>query len=205
MLRQLGRALDFSVLLVTLSMRMRLPAFSELRKMSFVELGPGPTRMRALKRFFFRQVFFIDQCDFGMPDSQLRLVDIETCGDVQRISDLCGVSPNAHGFFLFADHCVEHLTPDAALGLLRSAADRKLAACFRVPNIESPVGRRNFAGDPTHHTAFDQTFRRSLGDLGYVVSPWVRWYRLGTLMKVLMGQVSLMSAADEIVVSANFS
>jgi len=161
-------------------------------------------RIASLKRIFFREVYFGDQSDFGVPHPQLRLVDIEACRDVNAISELCGLSPHAEGLFLFADHCIEHLSPVAVLELVRSTADRRLTACFRVPNIESPAGRRNFDRDPTHRSSFDQAFRKSLAGFGFAVYPWVRWYRFGTLLKVLIGRLSLMRAAEEIVVTANF-
>jgi hypothetical protein len=204
-LRRLCRAADFFVLLTVLRVRKRLPPFRELRKMSFVELGPGPTRMAVLKRFFFRRVFFIDQCDFGIPDQELRIVDLEQCRDAKKIIDVCGISPNGHGFFLFADHCIEHLTPETVTGLLGSLAGHKFTGCFRVPNIESSAGQRNFAADPTHRSSFDEELRRCLRDFGFMVSPWIRWYRSSMLVKLLFSHVPPMNLAEEIVVSANFS
>ena len=205
MLRGLGRGVDFLFLLVTLRMRRRLPSFSELRKMSFVELGPGPTRMGKLKGLFFRKVFFIDQCDFGIPDPQLRVANLDQCADATKIIALCDLSANEGGLFLFADHCIEHLREETALRLLGSLADQRFAACFRVPNIESPAGQKNFAADTTHHSSFDEGLRSWLGNLGFVVSPWIRWYRSNLLVKLMFKSSSAMSLADEIVVSANFS
>ena len=204
-LRRLCRAADFFVLLMVLRVRKRLPPFRELRKMSFVELGPGPTRMAVLKRFFFRQVFFIDERDFGIPDRELRIRDLEQCGDAKKIIDVCGISPKEHGFFLFADHCIEHLTPETVIRLLNSLAGQKFTACFRVPNIESSAGQRNFAADPTHRSPFDGSLRSRLGNLGFLVSPWVRWYRSGMFVKLVFSHVPPMNLAEEIVVSAYFS
>lgn len=203
-IRRFCRSVDFLVLLVALRMRSKLAPLANLKCLSFVELGPGPMRIASLKRILFREVFFVDQSDFGIPDPQLRLVDIEACHGVQEISTLCGLSGTDKDLFLFADHCIEHLTPDVVLGLLSSMGQQKLAACFRVPNLESPAGRGNFARDPTHRSPFDQTFRRSLNSLGFAVYPWVRWYRVGILMRVFFGQVPLMNAAEEIVVCGDF-
>ena len=201
----MGRAIDFSVLLVTLRLRNRLPALRALRKMTFVELGPGPMRMATLKRLVFRQVLFIDQCDFGIPDQELRIANLEQCGDAQNIIKLCGSSSNEHGFFLFADHCLEHLTREAAVGLLGSLAYWKFTACFRVPNIESLVGKRNFAGDPTHHSAFDDEFRTWLSTREFIISPWIRWYRSSSLFRLVLTRAQPMHIAEEIVVTGNFS
>ena len=203
-LRKLGRGVDFLMLLVALRVSGRLPSFNELRKMSFVELGPGPTRIGVLKRLLFRQVFFIDQSDFGIPDRKLRVADLEECADATKIIALCDLLPNERALFLFADHCIEHLRLETVLSLLRSLADHKVAACFRVPNIESFAGRRNFVGDPTHHSSFDAGVRRWLVDAGFRVSPWIRWYRSNQILKLLLHNAPSMSLAEEIVVSANF-
>jgi hypothetical protein len=203
--RHLFRGVDFLVLLAALRLRGRLAPFRSLKTLAFVELGPGPMRIASLKRILFREVYFVDQSDFGIPHPQLRLVDLEACRDVKTISELCGLSADAEGLFLFADHCIEHLSPAAVLELVRSTADRSLTACFRVPNIESPSGRRNFDADPTHHSPFDRAFRRSLAGLGFAVYPWVRWYRFRTLLKLLIGRLPLMGAAEEIVVAAKSS
>lgn len=203
-LRRLSRGIDFVLLLVALRLDRRLPSFSRLRSMSFVELGPGPMRIATLKRLFFRQVFFVDQADFGIPDKKLRIADLEECGDAAKIIALCDPS-DGNRYFLFADHCIEHLRPETVSSLLGSLADRKFAVCFRVPNIESSVGKRNFAGDPTHHSAFDVAFRTGLSRLGFRVSPWIRWYRSGLLLKMLLRKAPTMGLAEEIVVSADFS
>jgi len=205
MLRRVCRAVDFLALLTVLRARKRLPPFRELRKMSFVELGPGPMRMAVFKRFFFRQVFFIDQSDFGIPDRELRIVDLEECRCAEQIVDVCDISPAEHGLFLFADHCIEHLTPETVTGLLGSLAHHKFTACLRVPNLESSVGRRNFAADPTHRSSFDEGLRRCLNNFGFIISPWVRWYRFSMLVKLLFTHLPPMSLAEEIIVSGNFS
>lgn len=173
--------------------------------MKFVELGPGPMRMAGLKRMLFRQVFFIDQCDFGIPDRELRIANLDQCGDARKIIELCGSSSSEYGFFLFADHCIEHLAPEAAVGLLGSLADCKFTACFRMPNIESQVGKRNFAGDPTHHSSFDAGLRGWLSAREFIVSPWIRWYRSSMLARLVLTRAQPMHIAEEIVVTGNFS
>jgi hypothetical protein len=175
--RQLARAIDFITFLLLQSSRGLIPPFAHLRKAVFVELGPGPTKFAFLKRKVFAEVHFLDQDEFGKPDPNLRICNLETCDSVEGILSLLGIEADKPVFF-FADHCLEHLSDEVVLGLLRSIKRMRYSACFRVPNVMSTVGLKNFKGDPTHRTAFSEDLREKISGWGFRLIPWIRWYRL---------------------------
>ncbi len=203
-LRQLCRVADFILLLAVLRAKKRLPAFRQLRNAAFVELGPGPTRLAFVKRLFFRRVFFVDQMDFGIPDSALRIVDLEQFANAEKIvTEVCGLSGPQTVIF-FADHCLEHLSEGPLLSFLNAIARHGFLACFRVPNVLSPAGKRNFLGDATHHTSFDLEQRERIRQMGFAVFPWMRWYRPRLIFNTLMGHGSQMNQAEEIAICAYY-
>jgi hypothetical protein len=199
--RKFCRALDLLILLNALRRRERLPGFSGLRRMTFLEMGPGPMRLAAFKRKLFRQVYFLDMADFGVPDPHLVLVNLESCGSVQAILECLPPEARSGPVLLFADHCLEHLSTKVVRGLFESIAEHGVAACFRVPNVHSPTGQRNYQADPTHRTPFDEEFRRDAERTGFAVFPWIRWYRPGIYGRTLRGSQPVMSLAEEIVLS----
>ncbi len=176
-LRQLGRMIDFVTLLIVQSRRRRIPRLTTLRKAAFIELGPGPTRLAFLKRRLFAQVYFLDQDDFGKSDRGLTICDLEDCDSAQRILSRLRHVEEAAPVFFFADHCVEHLSTDVVLNLLDSIGSAGYSACFRVPNILSDAGLRNFERDVTHRSAFDENLRNKIRAMGFEIVPWIRWYR----------------------------
>jgi hypothetical protein len=199
-LRQFCRIADFVLLLVVLRIQKRLPAFSELRKATLVELGPGPTRLAYVKELFFQRVLFFDQSDFGIPCQGLRIVNLDRFEDAEKIvTDICGLSSNER-VFLFADHCMEHLSEDALSVFFKSAIENRFLACFRVPNVLSPGGRRNFLNDSTHHTSFDSALRNRIEQMGFAIFPWIRWYKLRLIFSTLTQREPAMSQAEEIAI-----
>lgn len=199
-LRQLCRIADFVLLLIALRFQKRVPAFSELRKITFVELGPGPTRLASVKRLFFQRVFFVDQSDFGVPCPELRIADLEQFHDAGKIlTDVCGLSLNER-VLLFADHCLEHLPENALLAFLESVIDNGSLACFRVPNVLSPTGHRSFLNDSTHRASFDPGLRNNIRQIGFAIYPWMRWYRPRIIMDMLIKRMPIMNKAEEIAI-----
>ena len=199
-LRQLLRATDFLFLLLFLNSRRGFPSLRAMHQHFFVELGPGPTRLAWLKAVLLRDVRFIDQSDFGQPDERLRLFDLSSCGDIDKLVHEVGSTPRGQPTFLFADHCLEHLRPDIVANLFRSLAETYVAACFRVPNVLSPRGQRNYDRDLTHRTSFDTDFREILQKLGFHVIPFVRWYRPMMMISFLLQPTRRMGIADEIMI-----
>lgn len=194
------RIADFILLLTVLRLKKRLPAFSELRRAALVELGPGPTRLASVKKLLFRKVFFVDRFDFGIPDPDLRIADLEEFEDAGRIiTDVCGLSSNQR-VVLFADHCLEHLPENMLLIFLKSVIDSGFQACFRVPNVLSSKGYRCFLSDSTHRTSFDLRQRELVKQMGFTISPWLRWYRPRLFFNVLIGRESLMKHSEEIAI-----
>jgi hypothetical protein len=194
--------MDLILLLTVLRIQKRLPAFADFRKAAFVELGPGPTRLASVKKMFFHKVFFVDQFDFGIPDPDLRIADLEQFGDArQMVVDVCGLSSDERVFF-FADHCLEHLPQSMLSAFLKSLIDSKFLACFRVPNVLSATGSRCFQKDTTHRTSFDPVFRKHIAQTGFTISPWLRWYRPRLIFNVLIGRKSPMRQSEEIVICA---
>ncbi len=197
--RKLGRALDLLVLLVTLLISRATPPFRMLREMVLIELGPGPTRLATLKRMLFREVYFVDKFDFEIPDPGLRLHDLAGCEDVRVIVKyVCCVSDDSP-VFIFADHFLEHMSEVGATRFLQSVEECGVAACFRVPNILSPSGKRNYDNDPTHLTPFDESLRSRVEGLGFSVFPWSRCYRFSLLIRAFTNPKSTGRVAEEIV------
>jgi hypothetical protein len=199
-LRKFFRIVDLVLLLTALRMEKRLPSFAELRKTTFVELGPGPMRLAFVKRLIFGQVFFVDRSDFGVCDPGLRVVDLElfdNAGSIVR--DVCGLSSDA-AVLLFADHCLEHVSEDVLSGFLKSVVHDRLLSCFRVPNILSPCGSRNFMRDATHRTSFSSGLRERVDGMGFEIFPWIRWYRPLPILKALFRRQSWMNQAEEIAI-----
>ena len=177
------------------------PSFNAMRRqLTFIELGPGPTRLARLKRRLFRAVYFVDQFDFGIPDDNLRIYDLEKVADAGVIAHGLCAREVGDPVFLFADHCLEHLPESAVVRLLQSIRAMGATACFRVPNIASRTGKRNFGNDPTHQTDFNESLRARLRDMGFAVEPWIRWYRLAPRLQVALGGKSPMSVAEEIAI-----
>ena len=199
-LRQALRMIDFLLLLFFLQ---RLGVFSSLRAVRqnvLVELGPGPTRLIRLKSLLLKDVRLVDRSDFGKPDKRLRLFDLNSCEDLEKL--LCNVIgfSRSESIFLFADHCIEHLKPEIVSDLFRSLSRAPVATCFRVPNILSPRGQLIYSRDSTHKTSFDVDFRETLGSLGFRVVPFVRWYRPVMIFPFVLQPAKRMSIADEIMI-----
>jgi hypothetical protein len=199
-LRQLGRIVDFLLLLVALRIHKQLPALSRLHKTTFVELGPGPTRLARVKKVLFQKILFVDQSDFGVPCPDLRVIDLEKFEDAERLFARVRGGSSNEPVFLFADHCMEHLSESALLAFLKSAIDFGFLACFRVPNVLSPRGKRNFLGDSTHLTSFDPQLRERIGKMGLAISPWIRWYKVRLIFKALILREPLMDLTEEIAI-----
>jgi hypothetical protein len=193
--RRFARMLDFLILLAVLRTRGNIP--STWRETFLIELGPGPMRLSALKRAIFKQVYFLDQSDFGIPDPGLRLCDLERWPDAGAlVQEICAVPPGER-VFLFADHFLEHLSQPQGFALLQSVKDGNFSACFRVPNILSSRGIRNYQHDSTHRTDFNESQRGALGRMGFNTFPWSRWYR-GCVRPIKTG--TTMHVAEEIVI-----
>jgi hypothetical protein len=169
--------------------------------MTFVEMGPGPMRLASLKRKVFRRVYFLDISDFGVPDPDLKILDLEQCRDMAAIVGQFPELPASEHIFLFADHCLEHVSKEVLESCLGSISINKFTACFRVPNVLSSAGRGSFLRDPTHRSSFDIAFRVYLHGLGFSISPWVRWYKPLLALKMLMGREGRMNHAEEVVLS----
>jgi hypothetical protein len=203
-LRQLFRAMDFLLLLAVLRVRGCVPRVSELRRTRFIELGPGPTRLAWFKRCIFSEVIFLDQSDFGIPDRGLKVANFEEMkGAPQMLAEWCRMSPVGPALF-FADHCLEHISEERLAPFLRSIAEHGYRACFRVPNTLSARGLRSFQNDATHRTPFQPELRQRLGEMGFAIIPWARWYRPLPAIKALFGDRRLMGHAEEIAVCASF-
>jgi hypothetical protein len=197
--RKIGRCLDLAVLLITLRAKNKLPGLFQLRNMTLIELGPGPTRLASFKRMLFHEVYFIDKSAYEVPDRGLKLCDLAECDNVRTIIKGVCALPEKSDVFILADHFLEHQTQQVVEALLDSMRSCRVVACFRVPNIMSDLGRANFENDATHCTAFDEELRSRIGRMGFSISPWSRFYRLKLIFSVIGRRKSPMSVAEEIV------
>jgi hypothetical protein len=203
-LRQLCRAMDLISLLIVFGLKKHLPPLHKLRRFVLLELGPGPMRLKPLKRRLFSQVYFFDIADFGVPDPALRIMDIEQCRDSGALlSTLPQLSPDDR-IFVFGDHCLEHISIEMLTTFLASLLKNGFIACFRVPNVYSSKGLGSFQRDSTHRTSFDTDFRKRLEALGFSISPWIRWYRPLLASRVLLGRRQAMNHAEEIAISLSY-
>ena len=192
--RQAVRAIDFVVMMGWLHIfKMKTPWPSVL-----VEFGPGPTRLAQLKQSIFGEVIFIDRDDYGVTDRRLLAVDLDRQMAYDGLIGVLGARRANENILFFADHCLEHLMPRTAKAIvLEIARNPRWACCFRVPNILSPRGRRNFDSDATHKTDFGENMRRSLSALGISCAPWFRFYRGGPLLRCILRR-SLVLSCEEI-------
>jgi hypothetical protein len=161
-----------------------------------LELGPGPTKLRLLKRLMFGRVHYVDSDPWGPEREDLTLMDLEELRSVSSLSEVLGRGGPAPTL-LFADHCLEHLSRETVDHLLGLAECLGAACLVRVPNVLSAVGRSNYEGDPTHRTPFEEEHRRALLELGLDVTPHSRWYRLGVGGR---GAAARMDSAEELVI-----
>lgn len=169
-LRQFLRALDFLEAhhFAQRTLRDRSP--------TFVEFGPGPTPLRRLKAFLFRRVVLIDRDDYNgaLTGSDFLRLDLES-GEFAEIERLLSASPGTA--LVWADHCFEHVAPALFAELLDRLIEQRCDIVFRVPNVESATGARNYARDATHANPFDGEYRRELAERGFQIIPWIRFYR----------------------------
>jgi len=194
--RKCARSVDLLMLWSWLLLRLSLP---RLKKLTLIELGPGPTRLAKLKRLIFGCVYFVDQWDFNIPDPGFRLCNVEDIPDAKAIvKRICGASDLPT--FFFADHFLEHLSEASVEELLQSIRSQNHAACFRVPNILSPQGNENYRRDPTHQTNWSPEFRERIQALGFSIRPWIRIYRINLLSKFVFMRRPAMSVAEEIAI-----
>jgi hypothetical protein len=155
------------------------------RRYVLVELGPGPTRLAALKRALFKDVVFVDFRDYGMPDRSLRLADLERFA-TESVDSIIGRTTAGGDFFFLADHCLEHLSEKAATRFLEQVAQHpRWMCCVRVPNVLSRGGQQNYSADVTHRTSFGSELRARLTTLGFALAPWFRFYRLPPMLEAL--------------------
>jgi len=197
LVRLAARALDFVFLVRRASRSGALPSMATLRRAVLLELGPGPTKLRLLKRLMFDRVHYVDSDPYGSGGQDLTIMDL---GELRSVSSLAGMLPvgcRAQAF-LFADHCLEHLSRDTVDHVLALAADMTAACLFRVPNILSRTGRLNYEGDRTHRTPFDEDHRRALLEMGLSVTPHSRWYRRSPGGRAAAAP---MDAAEELVIA----
>lgn len=199
-IRKQFRIVDFLLLLWSLRLGKQSHPRKALRGLTLIELGPGPTRLAWIKRRLFRRVLFVDKFDFGIPDRDLRIVDLERVDNASTIvNEICALGHH-EPVFLFADHCLEHLPENVVIQLLNSIVDIGATACFRVPNILSNTGKRNYGNDPTHQTPFNDPLRKQIQDLGFAVYPWMRWYRVLLWARRLLGGAPKMKLAEEVAI-----
>lgn len=193
-LRALGRGVDFLCLLSLLRAR---GAIRGTRRYVLVELGPGPTRLAALKRALFSSIIFVDFRDYGIPDPSLRIVDLEALAS-GSLASIVGTALDDVSVLVFADHCLEHLSDEAATRFFDEIARRpRWACCARVPNVLSAGGRRNFLADDTHRTSFDAEMRERLRGMGFRTSTWFRFYRIRPMLEALSRRSALLGS-DEV-------
>jgi len=197
LLRLAARALDFVLLVRRASRSGALPPMSALRRSVLLELGPGPTKLRLLKRLMFGRVHYIDSAPYGAVREDLTIMDLEALRAVPSLTDVLGGGGD-EPTVLFADHCLEHLSRETVDHLL-ALAERRGATCLvRVPNVLSPIGRSNFDGDPTHRTPFEEAHRRALLEMGLGITPHSRWYRF---VQGQRGGGARMDSAEELVIA----
>lgn len=141
-----------------------------LKTLTLIELGPGPTKLSTLKRMLFKEVLFIDQFSYDGKDKVI-------------IADLSIHIPLPYevketlkddNVLYFADHCVEHLPIEVIYALLKSYVGLYL---FRVPNIRSKQGLKDFHNDSTHRTEFnDEQIEELRKARGVKITFWNRFY-----------------------------
>ena len=139
----------------------------------FVEFGPGPCRLDWLKSLLFNRTLYYDLEDFGHPAPNLVCMDFS---GALPFTHLLG-KPHSPEYLFFADHCFEHLPFSTILEFVTSCNSSFL---FRVPNIRSTSGIKDYLADPTHQTMFsDEQISLLCAVPGVHVIPWSRLFTGG--------------------------
>jgi hypothetical protein len=151
---------------------------NSLGKIVLVEFGPGPTKLNRIKKLYFKRICYIDTDDFGEKQGEVIVYNLEQ----YKIEDVLALAaPNQ--LIVMGDHCIEHISYDVVRRMLFDFNLHGIKFLFRVPNVESQIGLRNFNNDSTHRTAFNKDQRLELGPAAHFI-PYSRFYRLSILSKM---------------------
>jgi hypothetical protein len=172
------RASDFVILIIKIVGLRHLSLFSLFKEGCFynyclVECGPGPCKLNWLKQIIFRGAMFYDLDDYGQPSPNLICVNLE-----EGIPCVPMSSPSSGLRYLyFADHCFEHLPFNVVLDFVTNCDHPFL---FRVPNIRSSRGLKDYLADPTHKSMFtDDQLMQLCSIPGVQSTHWNRFYSRG--------------------------
>jgi hypothetical protein len=147
------------------------------------------------------QVRYVDASPYGSDVSDVTLMDLDGSDPLISLSALTPLlRESGKRVVVFADHCLEHLSKDTIDHLFTLINDEGAICLFRVPNILSTAGQRNYLRDATHRTSFDSDYRNELVKRGFLVRPYRRWYRFG-LPLLMTPDRTAMEVADEIVIA----
>jgi len=147
-LRLFLRTLDLVLLLTYLLLNTKVKR-RNLFNSHYVELGPGPAKLRAIKSMLFLKVLYIDKYDYGDSRDCL-LLDIAESG-IPQPRELLGPHSVASDHLYFSDHCLEHLPYDQ---IVKFFSEYHGSFVFRFPNTRSMSGRLDFQSDDSHVTPF---------------------------------------------------
>lgn len=179
--RQFLRSVDFCFMLLFIYMFYG----GKFRNDYLIEFGPGPTPLINLKNIFFKKILLFD---FRLYDQKNTLTAECHIFDLNEDNhaELDRILSNLYGAkVVFSDHCFEHIKPEKLQSLLKIVRNREASIFFRVPNIMSDNGRKNYFRDNTHINPFDSIERLELERLGYKICPWIRFYRIGDIAKII--------------------
>jgi hypothetical protein len=175
-IRKVLRSIDFWLLFRRIK---DLPQFHSrnLKQFRLIEFGPGPTKLRSLKRRIFFDVSYVDAAAYGKMSNDLTIADLNQPGTASSLILQFSALDTQIPLIVFADHCLEHLDRSIVDSLLFTIMETNSVGVFRVPDVESKEGMHNYRSDSTHRTPFDPEHRNYLVSKGVAFHSWFRWYR----------------------------
>lgn len=192
-LRQKARTKDFSRLVEIL----RAEGIKADKESCLIELGPGPTPLLQLKEEIFRSVTLIDSRVYEENPRNWLIADLSTKSGLDTLQDSM---QQAVSTLVFADHCLEHLPENSVIQIIELAIKYNSSIAFRVPNIYSRRGRKNYENDNTHKTDFRKQFRNVLRERNLKIVPYFRYHDIGSQLLRFVSRQDTMKLASEVLI-----
>ncbi len=169
--RKLFRGVDFVILFL------KFKLYSKKKDSIFVEFGAGPIRLSSIKKIMFSETYNIDHRYYFESDGIDKMFFKVDINDIDKLKKYL-ISFKDKDVTVFADHCFEYIALTTFEELIGFFIEMNFKIVFRVPNIYSSQGKRNYDADSTHQIPFNNEIRESLHTKGFKIQTWNRWYKI---------------------------
>jgi NADPH-dependent 7-cyano-7-deazaguanine reductase QueF len=189
--RKFFRGVDFLIL----SLKVNL--YPSKKGGRLVEFGAGPMRLLGIKKMVFKEVCNIDHRYYFQSDENSPYFLKEDINNLDKIKRYLTTFKNEN-VTIFADHCFEHISHKTFDDLIDFFIKLNFRVIFRVPNVHSSQGKKNYESDNTHQIPFEDNVRESLISKGFKVRTWNRWYKIDLFITKIITRQSRDSVFCEI-------